>query len=120
MFTLQRNAFPVHFKNYIGTEEIVDEWGNQTGSYNKVYGELQTENLALSANKGAVEANMFGTLDDYDRTMTTTNTKCAIDENSILWLDGVSTDEPHNYIVLKRAVWKNSVSFAIKKVTVSE
>lgn len=54
---------------------------------------------------------------DYDRTMTTSDTSCPITEKSILWLDGATGD--HNYIVKKRAVWKNSIAFAIKEVTVS-
>ena len=57
-------------------------------------------------------------MEDYDRTMTTTDTACPIDENTVLWLDGASTDEAHNYIVKKRAPWKNSVAYAVKKVTV--
>lgn len=50
--------------------------------------------------------------------MTTADTTCPIDENTVLWLDGASTDEAHNYIVKKRAPWKNSVAYAVKKVTV--
>ena len=120
MFDLQRNTFPVYFKNYVGKEEIIDEYGNRTGSYELIYGDLQIENLSLSPNKGTSESSMFGTLDDYDRTMTTANINCSIDEDSILWIDGADTSKPHNYIVKKRAPWKNSVSFATQKVKVSE
>lgn len=119
MFNLARNTFPVYYKMYLGETEIVDEYGNNTGSPIPSYGELQTANLSISPNKGASESEMFGSLDDYDRTMTTADTSCPINEDSILWLDGADTTKAHNFIVKKRAPWKNSISFAIKKVDVS-
>ena len=120
MRDLRRNLSTVYFKLYEGQEEIIDEYGNPTGSFTQKYGSLQTSRLCVSPNKGSSETDMFGSLEDYDRTMTTADTGCLIDESAILWLDGQPTDEPHNYIVKKRAPWKNSVAFAIKRVTVSE
>ena len=119
MMNLARNTFPVWYKMYQGKEELVDEYGNKLGDYSSIYGELQMARLSISPNKGMSETEMFGSLDDYDRTMTTADTSCPIDENSILWLDGKDTSEPHNYIVKKRAPWKNSIAYAIKKVKVS-
>lgn len=119
MRNLRRNLSTVFFKLYEGQGEIVDGWGNLTGSPVNKYGELQTARLCVSPNKGSSEAEMFGSLEDYDRTMTTADTACPIDENAILWLDGADTAGPHNYIVKKRAAWKNSVAYAVKKVTVS-
>lgn len=119
MFNLSRNTFPVYYKLYQGQTEIVDEYGNKTGSFKPIHGELQTAYLSVSSNKGRAEEEMFGTLDEYDRTMTTADTNCPINEDSVLWLDGQDTTQPHNYIVTKRAPWKNSISFAVKKVDVS-
>lgn len=120
MFDLARNQFPVYYKMYTGQTEIIDEWGNKTGSFIPEYSELQQAYLSVSPNKGAAANDMFGMLEDYDRTVTTADTNCPIDENSILWLDGADTTGPHNYIVRKRAPWKNSIAFAVKKVKVSE
>lgn len=120
MRDLRRNLSTVYFKLYEGQEEIVDEYGNATGSFAPKYGALQTARLCVSPNKGSSESDMFGSLEDYDRTMTTADVNCAIDENSILWLDGQPTDVTHNYIVKRKSRWKNSVTFAIKRVTVSE
>lgn len=120
MRNLRRNLSTVYFKRYTGEdEEIVDDYGNPTGSFKPIYGELQTARLCVGPNKGDSETEMFGSLEDYDRTMTTADAACLIDENAILWLDGVDTTGPHNYIVKKRAPWKNSVAYAIKRVTVS-
>ena len=120
MRDLRRNLSTVSFKLYEGQEEIVDEYGNATGSFDPKYGALQTAHLCVSSNKGSSETEMFGSLEDYDRTMTTADAACRIDENAVLWLDGADSAGPHNYIVKKRAPWKNSVSYAIKRVTVSK
>ena len=116
MRNLKRNCTTVYFKALEGTEEIVDEYGNNTGSFSPVYGELQSAELCVSANTGYTEFSMFGGLEGYDRTMTTSDMSCPIDETCILWLDGQSTDEPYNFYVLRRAPSINAISFAIKKV----
>lgn len=120
MRSLLRNQQPVFFKLYEGEEEIVDEYGNPTGSFLPVYSSLKSAMLCVSPNKGNSEVQQFGSLEDYDRTMTTADTKVAIDENSVLWVDGANTEGPYNYIVKRRAPWKNSVQFAIQQVKVSD
>ena len=120
MRSLLRNQQPVFFKLYEGEQEIIDEWGNPTGSYAPSYSELKSAMLCVSPNKGNSEVEQFGSNEDYDRTATTADTLCEIDENSVLWVDGADTDGPYNYIVKRRAPWKNSIQYAIKQVTVSE
>lgn len=94
--------------------------GNPTGSYIPIYSELMSTMLCVSPNKGNSEVEQFGSLEDYDRTATTADPYCPIDENSVLWVDGADTDGAYNYIVKRKAPWKNSVQYAIKKVSVSE
>lgn len=120
MRSLRINTVMIWFRLYEGQTEIIDPYGNPTGSFESRYGPLQSVRLCVSPNKGSSETDMFGSLEDYDRTMTTADVSCAIDENAVLWLDGQPTDGPHNYIVKKRASWKNSVAYAVKRVTVSE
>ena len=108
------------FKNLTGYEELIDEFGNPLGSFLPVYSELKSAMLSVSPNKGSSEVEQFGSLADYDRTATTADTTCEINEDSVLWVDGADTDGPYNYIVKLVAPWKNSVSFAIKRVEVSE
>lgn len=119
MRNLIRNTSLVYFKLYEGEEEIIGPWGNNTGVYYPKYGELQTARMTVSPAKGTSETDMFGTLTPYDKTMTTANTNCKIDESAVLWLDGADTDGPWNYTVKKVARWKNSISYAIAKVEVS-
>lgn len=94
--------------------------GNPTGSYIPVYSELKSAMLCVSPNKGSSEVEQFGSLEDYDRTATTADTSCEIDEDSVLWVDGADTEGPYTHIVKKKALWKNSVQYAIKSVDVSE
>lgn len=119
MRSLLRNQQPVFYKLYEGKEEITDEYGNATGSFLPIYSALKSAMLCVSPNKGNSEVEQFGSLEDYDRTMTTADSKCEIDENSVLWIDGADTDGPYNYIVKRKAPWKNSVQYAIKQVSVS-
>lgn len=120
MRNLNRNTEVVYFKQYLGSEEIIDEFGNKTGSYRDIYGEMMSARLCVSPNKGTSEAEMFGSLFEYDRAMTTSDPDCKINENSILWVDGISLEEEHNFVVVMVAPWKNSTSYAIKRVTVSD
>lgn len=120
MRNLHKNLQPVFFKLYQGQEEIVDQYGNPTGSYIPLYSELKSAMLCVSPNKGSAEVEQFGTNEDYDRTMTTADPTCPIDENAVLWVDGADTDGPWNYIVKEVGRWKNSSQYAIKKVKVSQ
>ena len=97
----------------------MDEFGNATGIPAPQYGDLRSAMLCVSPNKGSSEAEQFGTLEDYDRTMTTADAACPIDEDAILWVDNADTDKEHNAIVKKVARWKNSTQYAIKMVKVS-
>lgn len=114
-----RNSQPVFYKNYEGEKEIIDENGNFTGTYAKFYGDLLSAMLTVSPNKGVSEVEQFGSLEDYDRTMTTSDPDCPIDEDAILWVDNADTDEEHNAIVKLVSRWKNSTQYAIKMVKVS-
>lgn len=119
MRDLRRNTQKVYFKLYLGDQEIIDQYGNATGSYVPVYSDLMDADLVVSPNKGSADTEQFGSLLDYDRTMTTANTSVLIDENSVLWVDGADTNGPWNYVVKKRAPWKNSIQYAVSQVTVS-
>lgn len=114
------NQQPVFYKLYEGKEEIIDEFGNSTGSFIPIYSNLKSAMLCVSPNKGNSEVEQFGSFADYDRTATTADTSIQIKEDSILWVDGADTNGPYNYIVKRKSPWKNSVQFAIKEVTVSD
>lgn len=116
---LRINQQPVFFRLYEGEEEIIDQYGNATGSSIPKYSALKSAMLCVSPNKGNSEVQQFGSLEDYDRTMTTADTSCEINEDAVLWVDGADTDGPWNYIVKRVSPWKNSIQYAIQQVTVS-
>lgn len=119
MRSLKRNQTNVWYKNVIGQVEETDEYGNVLGSFNSEYSELKKIMISVSANKGDVSNQTFGTMTDYDRTMSISNTNCEIDENSILWIEQ-DTEKSHNFIVKKKASSLNETVYAIKQVVVSE
>lgn len=119
MRNLRRNTSLVFFKLYEGEEEIKGPWDNNTGITYPKYSELKSAKLTVSPSKGTSETDMFGTLEQYDKTLTTSDVNCEINESAILWLDGADTDGAWNYIVKKVGRWKNSVSYAVSKVEVS-
>jgi len=116
---LLRNNQPIFYRLYLGEQEILDEHGNSTGIYAPSYSELRSAMLTVSPNKGSSEVEQFGSLEDYDRTMVTSDPHCPIDENAILWVDNADTDKEHNAIVKLVGRWKNSSQYAIKMVKVS-
>ena len=124
MRNLARNQTMIYYKRLIGKEDVLDDDSNITGDYELIYGELQSLNISVSANKGTTEADAFGTDLDYDRTLSTADMSCDIDENTILWLDGadptaVLNPDPYNFYVVKCAKSINQIVFAVKAVDVS-
>ena len=118
MRDLIRNTSLVHFCSVMEQMEIVTKGGLLTGEFAPQYGEKMKVRMSVSPNKGSTALEMFGQLEEYDRTMTCSDPWCPIDEGCVLWLDGADLNGPHNYVVVKRAPWKNSTAYAIRKVTV--
>lgn len=110
---------PVFYKMFEGEQEILDAYGNPTGSYYPIYSELKSIMMSVSPNKGDSEATMYGTALDYSRTMSIADPDCEIDENTVLWLDGADTNEAWNYQVVAVSRSKNLTSYAIQLVDVS-
>lgn len=118
MRSLERNKRQIHYALYLGTEDNYDEAGNKTGESTPVYSETTELDVNVSAAAGEEAVNAFGLFTAYTRTITVTDTDCPIAENTIVWF-GVPITEPHNYIVTRKAVSKNSIMYALQEVTVS-
>lgn len=111
MRNLMRNQQKIYYSNL--TAETTDEWNNK--SYD--YGVPQPYKISVAPNTGETSYSGFGTAFEYDRTMTTTDKKCPINEYSRLWI-GIEPTEPHNFEVRKKAENINQIAFAIKQVEV--
>lgn len=116
MRDLKRNQQEIWYALLTETKDE-DEWGNTVNA--KGYGEPQEFKASVSANKGEASAQAFGADLKYDREVVTHDMSCPIDEYSRLWLDGRTTDKPHNYVVVAVSKSLNSIRYAIRRVDVS-
>lgn len=95
----------------------MDEYGNQTGEYRITYAEPKPLMVNVSAARGTIDVDQFGSNANYSRTIVTDDVECPIDANSILWI-GIPVTKPHNYVVVSVARSINSVTYAIREVMV--
>lgn len=123
---------------------LYDEYGNETGGKLLTYHNAVEMNANISPATGQSNTEQFGTLDNYDKVIVTTDMDCPIDENSVLFIDkvpeygdsviigyeesGTVLGDPvpiiykpplYDYIVRRVAKSLNSISIAVHKVKVS-
>lgn len=118
MRSLNRNKRKIFYAVYVKDEPIFDEYGNETGETTPVYGDPVELLCNVSAASGEDAVAAFGSFTSYNRTLCVADTGCPLDEKSIVWF-GVSTNEPHNYIVTRKADSKNAIMYALQEVKVS-
>lgn len=123
MKLLKRNLRTIHYCQYKAAEPILDEDGNETGEERISYSDPVEFECSVSAATGYAATEMFGNLENYDKTLITDDIKCPINENSVLFVDKdpeFDTDgKPlYDYIVRRVAKSINNISIAIRKVDV--
>lgn len=128
MRNLQRNTQAFWYRLYqsVSDNTAVDEWGNtvETGEKSTGYGEPVQMFANISPASGISMTEQFGSLDNYDKVIVTTDMTCPIDENSVLYIDTTPTDtngvwSKHDYVVRRVAKSINGISIAVRKVDVS-
>ena len=102
-----------------------DEYGNETGEMGLTY-DLPTEVSAnISAARGTADLDAFGINANYSKTIVTDNMTLPVDKSTILWIDkepdanGEAGAVKHDYVVVAVAKSLNSLTIAIKEVSVS-
>lgn len=118
MRTLNRNKRLIYYALRTGEVDTLDEYGNETGEPMPVYADAVELRCNVSAAAGVDVVQAFGNFTNYTRTMCVSDPKCPIDENTIVWF-GRKPDEPHNYIVTRKADSKNGILYALTEVTVT-
>ena len=118
MRSLNRNKRKIYYALRTGDMANVDEYGNETGESTPTYGERRALMCNVSAATGQDAVLAFGSFTGYSRTMCVAGNGCPIEEDSILWF-GIEPDQPHNYIVVRKADSKNGVLYALQEVTVT-
>lgn len=86
MRTLARNKQSIYYSLYVGKEDIIDENGDLTGSFNLVYTNPRKLEINVSASKGTSDMEQFGISESYTKTMVTDDINCLINEHSKLWV----------------------------------
>ena len=126
MRCMVRNKSKFFYALYIDKQELKDEYGNTTGEYEVIHGNPVGALGNVSSARGETQVQQFGESESYDKVIVLDNPNTPIDEYSILWVDTLphlnndgTTDTPHDYIVIRKAVSLNSVSLAIRKVHVN-
>ena len=118
MRSLNRNKRQIHYALRTGEIANIDEYGNETSEYTPVYGVTTPLLCNVSAASGQDAVRAFGNFTGYSRILFVADNNCPIDENTIIWFN-VDQNEPHNYIVTRKADSKNGILYALQEVTVT-
>ena len=116
MRDLKRNQRVIYYANVIGTEPIIDEYGNDTLEARILYASPALLRCNVSANMGREAVEVFGSQTDYSRTISLSDTSCPLTEGAQVWF-GVSPDTRFNYTVAQVADSKNGFLIALREVT---
>jgi len=115
----KRNQQNLYYALFVKKKPIADDYGNQSGEFDTIYSEPVDCKANISPAKGESESAVFGNAIDYDKVIIPKCTDVPIDESSVLWIDNLDTDKPHDYVVVRIAKSLNELVIAIKKVNVS-
>lgn len=115
MRNVQRNRQTIYYALRIGSTEVTDEYGNATGEFVEQYSSPTLLKINVGVPKGVVGLERFGLNDDYTRVLATTDMKCPIDIDTILWI-GIPTTEPYNFVVKKIMPAINQLLIGLQEV----
>lgn len=118
MRSLNRNKRQLYYALHIKDVAILDEYGNESGESEPVYGDVRELRGNISAASGEDMAQAFGNFTNYSRVLCVADNLCPIAERAIVWF-GVGADKPHNYVVTRKADSKNGILYALQEVTVT-
>lgn len=125
MKALLRNKQTFYYANVSTTTAQYDEYGNETGEPNIAYTSPVSASANISPARGTADLDAFGINSDYTKTIVSDNLTLPIDKSTILWIgiapdkDGEAGTVKHNYVVVGVAKSLNSVTIAVKEVSVS-
>lgn len=123
MRCLKRNQRTFYYCLYSGTADLTDEYGNITGEQMVTYQPAVEMKANISQATGQSNIEQFGNLENYDKVIVTDDMSCPIDENTVLFIDKAPEHSAagvplYDYVVRRVAKSLNSVSIAVRKVSV--
>ena len=125
MKALLRNKRTFWYANIAQSEAAIDEYGNETGEQNITYSAPVSFDANISPARGTADLDAFGINANYSKTIVTDDLTVPIDKSTILWIDcepdsnGEAGTIKHDYVVAAVARSLNSLTIAIKEVSVS-
>ena len=114
MRDLRRNQRTFYYATVVGTEAILDEYGNDTLEARTTWSEPILSKANISANVGEEVVEVFGSHTEYSRTISMT--KCPLTEGDKVWF-GAEPSAENNYTVAKIADSKNGFLVALREVS---
>lgn len=111
MRSLQRDWRTLEYAVPQSTEQILDEYGNDTLEVKTIYSERKELKANVSPNVGQEAVNVFGTLTGYSRTVTYWGKSCPLVEGARVWFGS------GEYTVIKVADSKNGFLIALREVS---
>lgn len=113
-----RNKRPIVYKNFVSTVFKEDERGRKIGK-GVVYTEPITVYGTVSTPVGRAVLAMFGTDENYDKTIVLDKPDIDINENSVFWLDvQYGENVPYDHVVTKVLRNHNFLTIGVRKVVV--
>ena len=119
MRDLVRNKRDLWYAIPVGSNPILDEYGNETLEVEGVFSSPLYLLANVSANAGQESAEVFGSQTAYSRTVNITGSECPLVEGCRVWF-GVEPNEAetnYNYTAVRVADSKNGYLVALREVT---
>ena len=119
MRSLFRNQRDLYYAAVVGTESILDEYGNYTLEVRTIYDSPTLLRANISANIGQDAVDTFGSQTEYSRTVSLTGESCPLSEGDKVWF-GVEPNvdgDNNNYTVARVADSKNGFLVALREVS---
>ena len=127
MKALNRNKQTLSYALYSTKAEVYDADGSFTGEYTLTYSTPVETRMNISPANGRTALEAFGIVTNYDKVLVTDDMNCPIAEDTVLWIgidptttvNGVTTTNPHNYVVNRVAKSLNSIVYGVTEVSAS-
>lgn len=119
MRDLIRNKRRLWYAVPVGSDSILDEYGNDTLEVETVFSPPLPLQANVSANVGLEAVDVFGSQTEYSRTLSITGDDCPLVEGCRVWFRVEPNRERknYNYTVARVADSKNGYLVALREVT---
>lgn len=110
-----RNQKKIYYTNPILPTVTEDADGLFTGDYAKNYTAPQEYKICCNES-GNTSSEEYGINRQYSMTMTTSDMRCPLKEDSVVWYGCEPSLHPYNYIVIGRSVSINGIRLICQRV----